>query len=174
MIVSRSVIAVGIDESESSHRALAWAAAEAVRRGSSLEIVTTWSLDHADVGPNALGPEQGESLRYAAEAIQQAALDAVHADLPPQIEVDRVVTQGSPADALISASKTADLVVVGSHGRGPLGSFLFGSVSRTLIKRSHCPVVVLPPAMTGAGHPDDHPDLHPDDDEDGGKPAGLP
>ena len=153
--MSRSVIAVGVDESDSSQHALAWAAAEAARRGSSLELITTWGMDHADIGPNALGPEQGSRLRHSAEAIQQAAADKVLTDLPAGVTVDRIVVQGSPADALITASKTADLVVVGSHGRSPLGSFLFGSVSRTLIKRSHCPVVVLPPAMTGVEHDDD-------------------
>ncbi len=150
--MSRSVIAVGIDESESSHKALAWAAAEAARRGSSLELVTTWGLEHADLGPNALGPDQADMLRESAEAIQQAAVDAVLCEPRPGLTIHRTVAHGSPADALIAASSTADLVVVGSHGRGPLGSFLFGSVSRVLIKRSHCPVVVLPPAMTGAGH----------------------
>jgi nucleotide-binding universal stress UspA family protein len=148
--MSRSVIAVGVDDSQSSYRALAWAADEAQRRGSSLELITTWGLDHADLGPNALGPAQGENLQRAAEAIQQAAVDAVLVDLPAGVGVARLVVRGSPADALIDASRTADLVVVGSHGRSPLGSFLFGSVSRTLVKRAHCPVVVLPPSMTGA------------------------
>lgn len=153
--MTRSVIAVGVDDSQSSYRALAWAADEAQRRGSSLELITTWGLDHADLGPNALGPAQGENLHHAAEAIQQAAVDAVLVDLPSSVGVARMVVRGSPADALISASKTADLVVVGSHGRSPLGSFLFGSVSRTLVKRAHCPVVVLPPSMTGAEFEDE-------------------
>jgi nucleotide-binding universal stress UspA family protein len=152
--MSGSVIVVGIDESESSRRALAWAAAEAGRRGSSLELVTTWGLDHADLGPNA-GPVQGEALQHSAEAIQQAAVDQALKDASPDLVVERSIIQGHPADALVAASDHADLVVVGSHGRGALGTFLFGSVSRTLIKRSHCPVVVLPPAMTGMAHEDD-------------------
>lgn len=153
--MSRSVIAVGLDESESSRRALAWAAAEALRRNSSLQLVTTWGLEHADVGPNAIGPIQSEGLRHSAEAIQQVAVDEVLKDVPPDLPVQRTVVQGSPADALVDASREADLIVVGSHGRGPIGTFLFGSVSRTLIKYSHCPVVVLPPAMTGMGHEDE-------------------
>jgi nucleotide-binding universal stress UspA family protein len=156
--MTRSVIAVGIDASGSSHHALAWAAREASRRGSVLELITTWGLEHAELGPGAMGPAQVEQLEHAARAVQQTAVDAVLAYHHPGIEVSRVVIQGSPADALITASKTADLIVVGTHGRGAIGSILFGSVSKTLIKHSHCPVVVLPPALTGAepGEDDDY------------------
>ena len=58
-----------------------------------------------------------------------------------------VVVQASAADALVAASKDADLVVVGTHGRGPVRTFLFGSVAQTLLKQSHCPVVVIPPSL---------------------------
>lgn len=150
--MTRSVIAVGVDGSESSHKALAWAAQEALRRGSTLELVTTWGLDHASIGPTHSGPAEGHTLEHEAEEIQQRAVSEVLAGMDPSPEVALVVTQASPADALISASADADLIVVGTHGRGAMRTFLFGSVSQTLIKSSHCPVVVIPPAMTDDEH----------------------
>ncbi|MBL8932076.1 MAG: universal stress protein [Kineosporiaceae bacterium] len=146
--MTRSVIAVGVDDSEMSQKALAWAAEEALRRSSTLELITTWGLESSQLGPSHSGPQEGESLEQAAEAMQRSAAEAVLSLMSTRPEVAYVVTQASPADALVTASKDADLVVVGTHGRGPVRTFLFGSVAQTLLKQSHCPVVVIPPSMT--------------------------
>jgi nucleotide-binding universal stress UspA family protein len=53
-----------------------------------------------------------------------------------------------PRHALVAASRHAALLVLGSRGRGRLASNLFGSVSRDLIRRSHCPVVIARPQTT--------------------------
>jgi len=142
-----SVIAVGVDDSEASHKALAWAAQEAVRRGSTLELVTTWTLDHSPIGPNHTGPKEGESLEQAAHAMQKRAVEAVLAGMDPQPQLSYAVTHSTAADALVAVSKTSDMIVVGTHGRGPVRTFLFGSVAQTLLKQSECPVVVIPPFM---------------------------
>ncbi len=146
--MSHSVIAVGIDESEISRCALAWAAKEALRRGSSLHVITTWSWP-TDMGPAGLAPIDGEALEASAQQIQQDCVDVVLTGDLAGIALERSVVCRQPADALVEASKDADLVVVGSHGRSAIGSLFFGSVSQLLIKHSHCPVVVLPPSMTG-------------------------
>ncbi|WP_327049418.1 universal stress protein [Microbispora sp. NBC_01189] len=52
---------------------------------------------------------------------------------------------GHPVDALIQASRTADLLVVGSRGRGALGSAMLGSVSRGVLHHADCPVAVVRP-----------------------------
>ncbi len=153
--MTRSVIAVGVDDSESSHQALAWAAHEALRRGSTLELVTTWGLDHSTIGPNHSGPAEGQSLEQEAEAVQTRAVAAVLADMDPCPEVAHVVVQASAADALLAASAEADLIVVGTHARGAVRTFLFGSVSQTLIKSSRCPVVVIPPSATDGAAADE-------------------
>lgn len=145
--MTRSVIAVGVDDSESSLQALTWAAQEAMRRTSTLELITTWGLEHSTLGPAHSGLKEGQSLEQHAREMQDAALEKAFAGLAQRPEVAHVVVQASAADALVAASKDADLVVVGTHGRGPVRTFLFGSVAQTLLKQSHCPVVVIPPSL---------------------------
>ena len=140
-------IVVGVDGTKSSERALAWAYAEAARRGAPLRAVTTWLWDPGDAVP--LGGTPTIDLELVAREIQDGALNpvikAAEAAVPQQVEVIRQVLRGTPADALIAASKGAELVVVGTHGRGPVRQFLMGSVSQAVIRHAKCPVVVMPP-----------------------------
>nr|BFE79293.1 hypothetical protein GCM10020093_018940 [Planobispora longispora] len=50
-----------------------------------------------------------------------------------------------PVPVLSDASRQADLVVVGSHGRGGFSSAVLGSVSHGVLHRAHCPVAVVRP-----------------------------
>ena len=70
---------------------------------------------------------------------------AISAVLTPgdAIEVRRSVVEGYAAPVLEALSKTADLVVVGSHGHGELVGLLLGSVSEHCVTHCHCPVVVI-------------------------------
>ena len=138
-----SIIAVGVDDTDSSHRALAWAAREAVRRHADLEVVTAWTWDAVEGAPIATVDPQ--MMMDLAEDTQEAAVREVIDELPERPKIIRQVVQGTAADALIDASKHADLVVVGTHGRGPVRAFLLGSVSLSVIKNAGCPVVVMPP-----------------------------
>jgi nucleotide-binding universal stress UspA family protein len=138
-----SIIAVGVDDTDSSHRALAWAAREAVRRHADLEVVTAWTWDAIEGSPiAAVDPQRMMDL---AEDTQEAAVREVVNDLPERPRIIRQIVQSTAADALIDASKHADLVVVGTHGRGPVRALLLGSVSLSVIKNAACPVVVMPP-----------------------------
>jgi nucleotide-binding universal stress UspA family protein len=137
------IIAVGVDETASSRRALAWAAREAARRGCTLEVVTAWSWDAVEGAPlAALDPE---AMLALAEETQTEAIDEVLGRLEERPTLTREIVQGTAADALVAASQHADLVVVGTHGRGPVRSLLLGSVSMSVIKNAACPVVVMPP-----------------------------
>jgi nucleotide-binding universal stress UspA family protein len=60
-----------------------------------------------------------------------------------------LVWEGEPGEAIVSAAEAegADLIVVGSHGRGPVGRFLVGSVSDFIVRHASCPVLVVRPVV---------------------------
>jgi len=63
----------------------------------------------------------------------------------PDVQVDRVVTQGRPAHSLLQAAEGAQLVVVGTRGRGGVRGLLLGSTSHALLHHAPCPVIVARP-----------------------------
>jgi nucleotide-binding universal stress UspA family protein len=138
-----SIVVVGVDETDSSRRALAWAAQEAVRRGATLQVVTAWTWDAVEGAP--LVAVEPKALMEIAEQTQTTAVEAVLAPMPVRPVVAREVVRATAAQALVEASRHADLVVVGTHGRGPVRSALLGSVSQSVIRHAECPVVVMPP-----------------------------
>jgi nucleotide-binding universal stress UspA family protein len=94
-------------------------------------------IDRADV------TRWSEMEHRAAEAALAKTVAAVQT---PGVELEARVAEGNPADVLIDASRDADLVVVGSRGRGGVVGLLLGSVSQRCVERAHCPVVVVPAA----------------------------
>jgi nucleotide-binding universal stress UspA family protein len=132
-------IVVGIDGSPSSLGALSWAARQAQRTGSSLEVVMTWewppSYGWAVAVPDDFDPE--EDVRKALVA----AVKRVRAEYP-NLRIDPIVVKGHPAPILVEASKGADLLVVGSRGHGEFVGMLIGSVSEYCATNAQCPVLV--------------------------------
>jgi len=143
------VIVVGVDTAETSADAIRWAADEARLRGATLRAVHAWiyvpSQSSADpVFSGALPVDVIDVMRVEREAAEQALADAV-APIAGDVPVEPVLVEDAAKDALVEASKTADLVVVGSHGRGGIASALLGSVSRHVSQHAHCPVVIVRP-----------------------------
>jgi len=64
----------------------------------------------------------------------------------PQVPVVEVSVEGDPADVLLGHAADAQLICVGSHGRGRFAGAVIGSVGRDVLQRSECPVVLCPPA----------------------------
>jgi nucleotide-binding universal stress UspA family protein len=148
-VVSKPIV-VGIDGSDASHEALRWAAEEARLRSAPLVAVYAWSF----IPPQPIGdpgllavpagdfPGQLEAERAAASgALEAAVADALAA--APGIAVEQKLVEGDPGDALVKESESAQLVVVGSHGRSGLQAALLGSVSRHVTTHAACPVVVV-------------------------------
>lgn len=91
-------------------------------------------------------PEEADQIRASAttEASAEAASAAHVFGAKPVVE--RVVEgEAGPAIAALAEEEGAGLIVVGSHGKGIVGRFLEGSVSRYLLDHAHCPVLVVPP-----------------------------
>jgi nucleotide-binding universal stress UspA family protein len=133
-------IVVGVDGSDSALAALRWALRQAKLTGSRVDVVTVWHF------PAAYGWEPvGADADFEGDAHQilADALTAVES-LRPGVAVARLVEEGPPAEVLLRVAKEADLLVVGSRGRGGLRSALIGSVSLHCIQHAHCPVLVLP------------------------------
>lgn len=138
-----SVIVVGVDGSEDSRHALGWALAEAELRGASVQAIHAWSLPVAFGGPT-MPPQAFEPTTvhdHARESLD-AAVDEV-AGGSPSVEVERIVERGAAADVLVRAAEHADLLVVGSRGRGGFAGLLLGSVSQQCAHHAGCPVVIV-------------------------------
>ena len=138
---ARRRIVVGVDGSESSLAALRWAVRQAELTGAPLEIVSAWEWLVSYSGWETPVPPDYDPADEARRQLDKA----VAAVLTPGdvIEVRRSVIEGHAAPVLVALSKTADLVVVGSHGHGEFVGMLLGSVSEHCVTHCHCPVVVI-------------------------------
>lgn len=139
-------VVVGIDGSPVSETALELAFEEASMRGAPLVAVHTWHDNDAAemLSPEAftteLGSVQGIAERLLAERL------AGWGEKYPDVVVERVVERARPAHKLVELSKQAQLVVVGSRGRGGFTGLLLGSTSQTLSHHAACPVMIARPA----------------------------
>ena len=136
------LIVVGVDGSEGSRRALEWAAAESADRGGTVQAVIAWSWDGLDFGPlKATYPE--EEARRCGQLLDReikSLIDRHGSHLPIAGEV----IEGRPPDVLARAGRSANLLVLGSHGHSRVRHTVLGSVSEECIRKAACPVVVIP------------------------------
>ena len=145
-------IVVGVDEGDESDVALAAAFEEAALRAARIVVlhaylpaVRTWGLD--------LPPEpEDEQARRTTESDRLAAIVAPWRDKFPAVPVEVVAVEGQAAARLVDASATAQLVVVGSRGRGGFAGLLLGSVGLHLLHHAGCPVLIVRDVGAEAGH----------------------
>jgi nucleotide-binding universal stress UspA family protein len=139
-------IVVGVDGSDSSRAALQWAYDEAAHHGASLTAVATWHPPALPMGPGYGGSMPPEGYESEPELDARDLLEKLTGDLEPRepaVDVRISISKGNPAKVLIDMSQGADLMVVGSRGRGGFAGMLLGSVSQHLVAHAACPVVVL-------------------------------
>ena len=150
MDIRSGTIVVGLDDSASSKRALAWAAEQAVADHRELTLVHTINaVTPAYLDAAAEDPRKARAALLAqAEAVFTAARKDV-ARKAPDLVVHEVFSFADPREQLLELSKRAALVVVGSRGRGKVRSLLLGSVGVALVRHSACPVVIHRPSNPG-------------------------
>jgi nucleotide-binding universal stress UspA family protein len=141
---SQGWIVVGIDGSDPSQAALRWAAQEAHRRGVGLQAVTCWSYPMLPWGPYQ-PPLSGQDFSAEARAVAEAEVDKVLGPDRDSLDVQIAVLEGAASLRLLDYDQAADLIVVGSRGRGGFAGLLLGSVSQHLAEHARCPVVIIRP-----------------------------
>lgn len=135
--IARPLIVVGVDGSDESVKAVAWAAEQARATGGTLELLIVWARPMSYGLPLVVGGYNPEN--EAQDVVEKAASGI---DLP----ADRLrthVVNAAPALALVERSKSADLLVVGSRGHGGFAELLLGSVSDHCVHHASCSVVVV-------------------------------
>ncbi|MGM1062360.1 universal stress protein [Saccharothrix sp. Mg75] len=143
-VPTEGAVVVGVDGSEISEQAVAFAFEQASVRGAPLTAVLAWTdflvdsvygsrftVDWAQV--------EDEELRLLAERL------AGWQEKYPDVRVTRAVVRDRPVRALLQAAADAQLLVVGSHGLGGFTGMLLGSTSQALVYHSPCPLAVVRP-----------------------------
>jgi nucleotide-binding universal stress UspA family protein len=138
-------VVVGLDGSPTSELAIAAAFDEASFRNVPLIAVHAWSdLTYDDVNGTARFPFAWKSLEDDELRLLGQRL-AGWQEKYPDVEVRRELVRDRPRHALLGWSAQAQLVVVGSRGRGGFRGMLLGSTSQALVRHARCSVLVVRP-----------------------------
>jgi nucleotide-binding universal stress UspA family protein len=133
------------DESEGSRVAFRAASSLACDLGARLIIL--------EVVPQAVtiyGPPSEDYLNQMKLSLKQLTVDN------PNVRVERYVTEGNPAEAIVRAAEETkcDLIVMATHGRTGAKRVVLGSVAETVMRRSRCPVLIIKTAKNAAADQD--------------------
>ena len=134
-------IVVGMDGSDGSLKAAKWSVGEAKLRGRGITLanalmpLTASSAFGIPVPP---GLDLIDDMRNGAiEELTRVAADLDCNDVQVRVEI------GTPSALLLTASDTAELLVLGSRGRGGFTALLLGSVGSQVTSHASCPVIVM-------------------------------
>ncbi|HWL35578.1 MAG TPA: universal stress protein [Frankiaceae bacterium] len=122
-------VVVGVDDSRNSAVAADWAAVEAVAHGVPLLLVHSATVGLVE-----------DDERSAVTAAEARLAGTVGKDLT----IERLVTEEPAGAALVAAAGRDDLLVVGTHARGPIARLFVGSTSTYCVEHAICPVAVVP------------------------------
>ncbi|MBP2479478.1 nucleotide-binding universal stress UspA family protein [Crossiella equi] len=139
-------VVVGVDGSPASEQAIAFAFEAASRRHASLAAVMSWTDVALDA---AFGNASSLTLDWARLGEEHRELLAQRlagwTERYPEVVVNRIVVHDRPVRALLREAEHAQLLVVGSRGRGGFAGLLLGSTSQSLIYHAPCPIAVVRP-----------------------------
>jgi nucleotide-binding universal stress UspA family protein len=137
-------ILCAVDFSACSLAALRYAATLAEPSGAKLTAL--YVMEWPPLAPDPLlgPPTDLTGYRMAAEAAGRERLHSVVAEWS-QMGVEEIVAAGKPHHEIlrIAAERESDLIVLGIHGRNPLGRMIFGSTAEPVVRRATCPVLTV-------------------------------
>jgi nucleotide-binding universal stress UspA family protein len=125
-------VLVGVDHPAADDPAVEFAFQEAALHGAAITVL------HASTAADPPDPDAANGQTR----LITAAL-AGWREKYPDVAVHLSVVHDDPRDALIEASRRAQLAVVGAGDRGELAGLLFGSISRALLSHAECPLVIV-------------------------------
>ncbi|MDG9724567.1 MULTISPECIES: universal stress protein [unclassified Streptomyces] len=131
-------ITAGVDGSEESLAALAWAAREAVRRGAPLHVVHAWRFQPQDAAATG---DRDVQERWVRDSVAESV--GTVTERYPDLTVSTEVREGDAVAALLAAAGDAGTLVLGSRGHGAVVGFLLGSVGQQVIAQAPRPVVLV-------------------------------
>lgn len=139
-----SGILVGHDGSKDADQALRTAARMAAALGTHVTVSRAWSLMSAPKPPTAAPGYVPPIDDFEAATLAELDKDveAIRAEFP-DLDIKTAAMRGNPAEKLIEASAGAEMVVVGSRGRGGFAGLVLGSVSDQVVRYAKCPVLVV-------------------------------
>ncbi len=139
-------ILVAVDGSESSRAAMRVALDLARSGGDTIVFVTVWRELHGDFGipyetlvaPDVIDVERDWAKKTLADAVEEAKAAGVSAE--------GVSRHGRAAHEIVTVARerSVRMIVMGSHGFGPIEGVIFGSVSAGVFRHAPCPVLVCP------------------------------
>lgn len=138
------LIVAGADGSTGGEHALRWAVRRAEASGGSVRAVRAWEYPALTVFPSPLGITLPPAHQMDETTAESLAADVAPVRAGAEVPIEEVVRRGEAAPVLLQAGADADLLVVGTRGRGRVASVVLGSVSRKVAGSAPCPVAVVP------------------------------
>ncbi|MFF7125601.1 universal stress protein [Streptomyces sp. NPDC016566] len=133
-------VVVGVDGSPSSYEAVRWAVRYAGLVGGTVDAVAVWELPGL-YGWSAPAVDMDVDEDETRQKMRQELTEVLGADAAEAVRTH--VVHGNPADVLLRAAEDAEVLVVGSRGRGGFARALLGSVSQHVSQHASCPVVIV-------------------------------
>lgn len=140
----RSGVLVGVDGSEESTQAVAFAAAEADREGQELTVLFAFSGPNRWVRAGLPTSSLAALIEEEEQIVLSEAVAGLREDYPDLVVHKILESEKEPAEALVKAAADARMLVVGSRGRGGFKRLLLGSTAHAVLTHLPCPTVITP------------------------------
>ena len=137
-------VVIGVDDSDFSIAALRFALLEAERRKTNLRVVTGYRIPALAIPIDAdlVNDLRSSEADSAKQLIANVLAEARQAE-PIKVDVEQIAVEAPAGEAILSQSADAQLIVVGSHGKGWAKRLFVGSVSRHVLHSAERPVAVI-------------------------------